>query len=55
MDQFGKVKRIEVVERSKSGSVLTLGIVFEKGYVTVKNEYNIPYQYVKIAHLEDRL
>ena len=41
MDQFGKVKRIEVVERSKSGSILTLGIVFEKGYVTVKNEYNI--------------
>ena len=38
---FGKLKRIEVAERSESGSILTLGLQYENGYVIVKNEYNI--------------
>lgn len=41
MKKFGKICGIEVEKRSKSGSIIELKVDFEKGYVTVKNEYNI--------------
>ncbi len=41
MTGFGALKTIEVSERSKSGSILTLVLRFEDGYVEVKSEYNI--------------
>lgn len=38
---FGKIKSLSVEERSKSGSILTLVLHYQKGMVRVKTEYNI--------------
>ena len=41
MQEFGKMRGIEVAKRSKSGSILELKVNFENGYAIVQNEYNI--------------
>lgn len=39
--KFGKLKSISVSKRSKSGIILQLQLEYEKGSVTVENEYSI--------------
>lgn len=39
--EFGELTKISALERSASGSILTLKLDYEKGYAKVKTEYNI--------------
>lgn len=41
VEKLGKITGMNVQERSKSGSILTLCIRYEKGSALIKNEYNI--------------
>lgn len=41
MKKLGEITGMSVKERSGAGSILTLKITYEKGYVLVKTEYNI--------------
>lgn len=41
VNSLGKITGISVEERSKSGSVLTLCLTYEKGSARIKTEYNI--------------
>lgn len=38
---LGAITKMSVLDRSASGSILTLKLTYEKGYVEVKTEYNI--------------
>ncbi len=41
LEGFGDIKSLFVKKRSSAGTILTLGIQYENGYVEVKSEYNI--------------